>query len=87
VNDRKSVSGLPLPGRVPRPGVMSAEARIARRRLWRRHHLYHHGLRIGPFAFGLTSGVWDRVYGTHVPPLAAPRRFATSSAAEDRGPA
>jgi sterol desaturase/sphingolipid hydroxylase (fatty acid hydroxylase superfamily) len=45
----------------------------------RRHHLYHHGSRIGLFAFGLTSGVWDRVYGTHVPPLAARRRFATSS--------
>jgi sterol desaturase/sphingolipid hydroxylase (fatty acid hydroxylase superfamily) len=54
----------------------------------RRHHLYHHGSRVGSFAFGLTSGVWDRVYGTHVPPRAARRRFATSTVqVEDRGPA
>jgi sterol desaturase/sphingolipid hydroxylase (fatty acid hydroxylase superfamily) len=54
----------------------------------RRHHLYHHGSRVGSFAFGLTSGVWDRVYGTHVPPRAARRRFATSRVqVEDRGPA
>jgi sterol desaturase/sphingolipid hydroxylase (fatty acid hydroxylase superfamily) len=53
----------------------------------RRRHLYHHGSRIGPLAFGLTSGVWDRVYGTHVPPLPARLRFATGSVpAEDRVP-
>jgi sterol desaturase/sphingolipid hydroxylase (fatty acid hydroxylase superfamily) len=45
----------------------------------RRRHLYHHGSRVGTFAFGLTSGVWDRVYGTHVPRLAFRRAFASSS--------
>jgi cyclopropane-fatty-acyl-phospholipid synthase len=54
----------------------------------RRRHLYHHASRVGLFAFGLASGVWDRVFGTHVPPLAARRRLATSSMqVEGRGPA
>ena len=54
----------------------------------RRHHLYHHGSRVGAFAFGLTSGAWDRVYGTHVPPRAARRRSRTSSGlSQSRGPA
>jgi sterol desaturase/sphingolipid hydroxylase (fatty acid hydroxylase superfamily) len=43
------------------------------------HHLYHHGSRVGSFAFGLTSAGWDRVYGTHVPPLVARSRFSTGS--------
>jgi cyclopropane-fatty-acyl-phospholipid synthase len=45
----------------------------------RRRHLYHHGSRVGTFAFGLTSGLWDRVYGTHVPRLVFRRAFASSS--------
>jgi hypothetical protein len=49
----------------------------------RRRHLYHHGSRVGAFAFGLSSGVWDRAFGTHVPPLAAHRRFVTSSLSVD----
>jgi sterol desaturase/sphingolipid hydroxylase (fatty acid hydroxylase superfamily) len=45
----------------------------------RRHHCYHHGSRVGSFAFGLTSGVWDRVHGTHVPPMAASLGSTTTS--------
>jgi sterol desaturase/sphingolipid hydroxylase (fatty acid hydroxylase superfamily) len=37
----------------------------------RRHHLYHHGRRGREEAFGLTSGVWDRPFGT-APSLEAP---------------
>lgn len=32
----------------------------------RRHHLYHHGKRGRDVAFGLTSAIWDRPFGTRV---------------------
>jgi sterol desaturase/sphingolipid hydroxylase (fatty acid hydroxylase superfamily) len=32
----------------------------------RRHHLYHHGNRGRDVAFGLTSAIWDRPFGTRV---------------------
>lgn len=37
---------------------------------WRyitRHHAYHHSPRGAELAFGLTSGLWDAVFGTRVP--------------------
>jgi hypothetical protein len=34
MNDRKSVSGMPLPGAASRPVAIFVEARVARRRLW-----------------------------------------------------
>jgi sterol desaturase/sphingolipid hydroxylase (fatty acid hydroxylase superfamily) len=51
-------------------GVHFAPWRNRYFRYLRRRHHYHHGSRVGSFAFGLTSGVWDRAYGTHVPPIA-----------------
>jgi cyclopropane-fatty-acyl-phospholipid synthase len=44
----------------------------------RRRHDYHHGSRVGCFAFGLTIGAWDRVHGTHVPAVWASLESATS---------
>jgi sterol desaturase/sphingolipid hydroxylase (fatty acid hydroxylase superfamily) len=32
----------------------------------RRHHMYHHGNRGRDVAFGLTSAIWDRPFGTRV---------------------
>ena len=40
MNARKSVSGMPLPGVASGHVVMSAEARVARRRLWRSTSVY-----------------------------------------------
>jgi sterol desaturase/sphingolipid hydroxylase (fatty acid hydroxylase superfamily) len=59
-------------------GVHFATWRNRYVRYVRRRHCYHHGSRIGSFAFGLTSGVWDRVCGTHVPKVAASRGSVTS---------
>jgi len=35
----------------------------------RRRHLYHHSPHGRDTAFGITSGVWDRVFGTRIPRL------------------
>jgi sterol desaturase/sphingolipid hydroxylase (fatty acid hydroxylase superfamily) len=32
----------------------------------RRHHMFHHGRRGRDVAFGLTSAIWDRPFGTRV---------------------
>jgi sterol desaturase/sphingolipid hydroxylase (fatty acid hydroxylase superfamily) len=34
----------------------------------KRHHLYHHSRRGAEIAFGLTSGMWDVVHDTRIPP-------------------
>jgi len=37
---------------------------------WRyitRHHTYHHSPRGAELAYGLTNGLWDRVFGTRIP--------------------
>jgi len=33
----------------------------------KRHHRYHHSPKGHDLGFGLTSGVWDVVYGTRIP--------------------
>jgi cyclopropane-fatty-acyl-phospholipid synthase len=35
----------------------------------RRHHLFHHSPRGENVGFGLTSGVWDALFGTRIPAL------------------
>ena len=45
----------------------------------RRHHLYHHGARGRDVAFGLTSAIWDRPFGTRIGEPDRGRLFANLS--------
>ena len=61
-------------------------------RYWRyirRHHWYHHSRGEMAEAFGLTSGLWDGILGTPVPPKPwrrVPRRPAPDAQAPGRDP-
>jgi sterol desaturase/sphingolipid hydroxylase (fatty acid hydroxylase superfamily) len=51
----------------------------------KRHHMYHHSPKGEGLGYGLTSGFWDRVYGTCFP--AEVRQRLYTSLRRDAGPA
>jgi cyclopropane-fatty-acyl-phospholipid synthase len=53
----------------------------------RKRHFYHHAARGGGLAYGLTSGIWDGVLGTSVPPARTPvlRPSCASGSSTERG--
>jgi sterol desaturase/sphingolipid hydroxylase (fatty acid hydroxylase superfamily) len=44
----------------------------------KKHHLYHHSPRGRDLAFGLTSGLWDALLGTRIPPEDRKRLYGTA---------
>ena len=43
----------------------------------KRHHMYHHSPKGQARGYGLTSGFWDRVFGTSFPPEVRQRLYAS----------